>query len=87
MSDIKLFKISKEDATELLGKSAALEKDLQAQIEENMETFLGIRFLATEYITGKTHKGRIDSLGLDENNCPVIIEYKRNRAITGHTPI
>ncbi|MBV1930985.1 MAG: DUF91 domain-containing protein, partial [Porticoccaceae bacterium] len=36
-----------------------------------------IRFLASEYDTGKTHKGRIDSLGLDENGCPVIIEYKR----------
>jgi predicted transport protein len=43
-----------------------------------METFLGVRFLATEYSTGKTHKGRIDSLGLDENGCPVIIEYKRH---------
>jgi predicted transport protein len=34
--------------------------------------------LATEYSTGKTHGGRIDTLGLDENNCPVIIEYKRS---------
>jgi hypothetical protein len=33
--------------------------------------------LATEYVTGKTHGGRIDTLGLDDNNCPVIIEYKR----------
>jgi len=39
---------------------------------------LGIRFVATEYVTGKTHGGRIDSLGLDENNSPVIIEYKRS---------
>ena len=39
---------------------------------------LGIRFLATEYSTGKTHAGRIDTLGLDENNCPVILEYKRS---------
>jgi len=43
-----------------------------------MECFLGVRFLASEYATGKTHKGRIDSLGLDENGCPVIIEYKRH---------
>jgi predicted transport protein len=28
-------------------------------------------------ITGKTHGGRIDTLGHDENGCPVIIEYKR----------
>ncbi len=27
--------------------------------------------------TFKTHRGRIDTLGIDENNCPVIIEYKR----------
>ncbi|HEV7926223.1 MAG TPA: DUF5655 domain-containing protein, partial [Verrucomicrobiae bacterium] len=32
----------------------------------------------TEYSTGKVHGGRIDTLGLDENNCPVIIEYKRS---------
>ena len=35
----------------------------------------GARF---RYSTGKTHSGRIDSLGLDENNCPVILEYKRS---------
>src|SRR5581483_4020543 len=36
------------------------------------------RFLASEYITGKTHRGRIDTLGVDENNNPVILEYKRS---------
>jgi RecB family endonuclease NucS len=34
--------------------------------------------LASEYPTGKKHRGRIDSLGIDENNSPVIIEYKRS---------
>ncbi len=38
---------------------------------------LGVRFLASEYSTGAKHGGRIDTLGLDENDCPVIIEYKR----------
>ena len=28
-------------------------------------------------MTGKTHGGRIDTLGLDENASPVIVEYKR----------
>jgi len=78
MSDIKLFSIASDTATELTGSSALLEKELQNLIENQMETFLGVRFLASEYSTGKTHKGRIDSLGLDENNCPVIIEYKRH---------
>jgi len=77
VSDIKLFSQSGEVFTELAGSIAALESNLQKQIESNMQTFLGVQFLASEYHTGKTHKGRIDSLGLDENGCPVIIEYKR----------
>jgi len=78
MSDIQLFRLSNGDATELPGRAATLEKQLQSLIEAQMPTFLGVRFLASEYATGKTHKGRIDSLGLDENGCPVIIEYKRH---------
>lgn len=76
MGDIKLFKIN-EKVEEIVGTSVQLEKHLQNIIEENMEVFLGVKFLATEYSTGKVHNGRIDSLGIDENNCPVIIEYKR----------
>ncbi len=78
MSDIKLFRLNQEKATELQGDASDLEKPLQTLIENNLEPLLGIRFLATEYSTGKTHAGRIDSLGLDENNCPVILEYKRS---------
>lgn len=78
MSDIQLFRLHGGAATELTASAAALERNLQTLIEGQMETFLGVRFLATEYATGKTHRGRIDSLGLDENNCPVIIEYKRH---------
>jgi len=78
MSDIKLFRYGQKNAEELAGKAVLIEKQLQTLIETHMETLLGIRFLATEYSTGKTHRGRIDSLGLDENGCPVIIEYKRH---------
>lgn len=78
MSDIKLFSINGQSAQELEAKTAVLEKDLQKHVEQYMEVLLGVRFLATEYSTGKTHKGRIDSLGLDENCCPVIVEYKRH---------
>jgi predicted transport protein len=78
MSDIQLFHIDNGRATELKGYASDLEKPLQTLIERNLEPLLGIRFLATEYSTGKTHAGRIDSLGLDENNCPVILEYKRS---------
>ncbi|MFT5162360.1 MAG: hypothetical protein ACI9FJ_000935, partial [Alteromonadaceae bacterium] len=77
MSDIKLFRLGiSNHVEELSSKFAKLEKELQQLIEQHLETFLGVRFLASEYTT--THKGRIDSLGLDENGCPVIIEYKRH---------
>lgn len=78
MTDIQLFRLTTGAATELPSRAATLERHLQSLIEAQMPTFLGVRFLATEYQTGKTHKGRIDSLGLDENGCPVIIEYKRH---------
>lgn len=77
MSDIKLFRIHHDSAIELVGKSVSLERSLQALIEKHMEALLGVRFLASEFSTGKKHGGRIDSLGLDENGAPVIIEYKR----------
>jgi predicted transport protein len=60
------------------GSASDLEKPLQTLIEKNLDSLLGVRFLATEYSTGKTHAGRIDTLGLDENDCPVILEYKRS---------
>lgn len=77
MSEVKLFSISSGSVTEIKGDSSDLEKKLQNLIEANLETLLGIRFVASEYSTGKTHGGRIDTLGLDENSCPVILEYKR----------
>ena len=77
MGDIKLFRV-KDEVVEIEGTSMILEKNLQNIIEDNMDIFLGVKFLATEYKTGKIHNGRIDSLGIDENNCPVIIEYKRS---------
>ncbi|PHR22448.1 MAG: DUF91 domain-containing protein [Hoeflea sp.] len=78
MSDLKLFRIDRQVATEVQGTSLALEKSLQTLIEQNLETFLGVRFLASEFSTGRDHGGRMDTLGIDENSCPVIIEYKRN---------
>ncbi|MBK9123485.1 MAG: DUF91 domain-containing protein [Chloroflexi bacterium] len=77
MGDIKLFDLTGGTVRELQGSPVAVEKSLQTLIETHLETFLGIRFVASEYITGKTHGGRIDTLGLDENGFPVIIEYKR----------
>ncbi|MDX3097975.1 transporter [Streptomyces sp. ME19-03-3] len=78
MSNLKVFRVRGGQATEVPGAAVGVEVELQRLVEANMEAMLGIRFLATEYRTGH-HGGRIDSLGLDENGTPVIVEYKRNR--------
>lgn len=78
MSDIKLFRVDNGKAHELSGSALAIEKALQTLIERNLEPMLGIRFVASEHSTGKAHSGRIDTLGLDENGSPVILEYKRS---------
>ena len=77
MGDIRLFRTTGKTVSELKGSSISIEKSLQSFIESHLNELLGIRFLATEYSTGKTHAGRIDTLGIDENGCPVILEYKR----------
>ena len=77
MTDIKLFTFKGRVATEIAGTASALEKSLQRLIEHNLEAVLGIRLLASEHATGPKHGGRIDTLGIDENASPVIVEYKR----------
>lgn len=75
MSKIALYQTS-PTVKELASRQTDIEKRLQTLIEQNMETFFGVRFLASEYTT--SNGGRIDSLGLDENNLPTIFEYKRS---------
>ncbi len=77
MGDIRLFRTTVNHVSELEGESVAVERSLQQLLERHLEAFLGVRFLASEYRTGPSHSGRIDTLGLDENGAPVIIEYKR----------
>lgn len=75
MADIKLFNINGK-VKEYQSGTVTLEKELQTVIENNMTTFFGVTFLASEYRT--TDGGRMDSIGIDENHCPVIFEYKRS---------
>lgn len=75
MADVKLFNINGK-VKEYQSGTVTLEKELQNIIESNMTTFFGVTFLASEYRT--TDGGRMDSIGIDENHCPVIFEYKRS---------
>lgn len=74
MSDIKLFRYSPK-VSELKAEGVLLEKELQTVIEKNMQDFFGVTFLESEYVIDG---GRMDSIGIDENFCPVIFEYKRS---------
>lgn len=53
------------------------EKEVQDLVETNLEDIFGVRFVASEFPTGARHGGRIDTLGLDQDGSPVILEYKR----------
>lgn len=74
MSDIKLFRYIPK-VSELKAEGVLLEKELQTVIEKNMQDFFGVTFLESEYVIDG---GRMDSIGIDENFCPVIFEYKRS---------
>lgn len=81
MSSIKLFHLNPVAPVEL--KPVALEKEIQTLVEQNMETFFGVRLLDSEHSISHANdfgiqNGRIDSLGIDEDYCPVIFEYKRD---------
>ncbi len=52
------------------------EKELQRLIEANLSETLEMHFLASEY---RTDGGRIDTLAVDNDGVPVIIEYKRSK--------
>ena len=49
MSEIKLFEVGTV-VKERTSSTVVLEKQLQTTIEQNMETFFGVRFLKSEYM-------------------------------------
>lgn len=55
----------------------ATEKQLQRLVEANLRVIFNCRLIASEFMTGTQHSGRIDTLALSEDNNPVIIEYKK----------
>jgi RecB family endonuclease NucS len=77
VTGLNLFRVSEGDARKVVPRLARTESEVQHLVENNLRELLGVRFLASEYSTGPVHGGRIDSLGLDENGAPTVIEYKR----------
>lgn len=75
MSEIKLFSIG-EQVEEIKPIGTTIDKSLQELVEANMKKFFGVSFVASNYYIGC---GRVDSIGLDENKCPVVFEYTSNQ--------
>jgi predicted transport protein len=72
-----IFQISGNKAIAIAQTNFKTEKELQLLVERNLEPIFNCRLVATEFPTGAQHAGRIDTLGLSEDNNPVIIEYKK----------
>ncbi len=72
-----LFEMSEMALKPIQKSNFNLEKELQSVIEKNLPTVFNCRFIASEFSTGQTHAGRIDTLAISEENNPVIIEYKK----------
>lgn len=71
-----LFKM-KDNALSLINAvQARSEKELQRLVEANLKDVLDMHFLASEFMT---LNGRIDTLAIDSQGAPVVIEYKRNQ--------
>lgn len=52
------------------------EKVLQRLVEDNLKDVLDMHFIASEY---RTSNGRIDTLAVDRDGAPVLIEFKRSQ--------
>ena len=79
LSNLRLFRIRTRarGVIALAATPVTVERSLQSLIERHPRDLLGVRFLASEHPTGRHHRGRVDTLGLDRLGAPVIIEYKR----------
>lgn len=79
---MSLFKVSNNNASRLkpitnLNGKRILERDVQRIFEANLHELLGVHFLASEYST--SFGGRMDTLGIDDEGNPCIVEYKKGQ--------
>jgi predicted transport protein len=74
-----LYEIDGDHTRQLKAGRFNLERDLQNLCEKNLLRLFGVRFIASEFTTSGQQPGRIDTLGLDQDGSPTIIEYKRSQ--------
>ena len=74
-----IYRINPEGgAIQVKTSEFSTERQLQKLFENNLESLLGVRFISSEFHTGEQHRGRIDTIGLDQDNNPTIVEYKKS---------
>lgn len=73
-----LYQIKQSSVQQIKPTGVKNERELQKLFEANLEVMLGVRYVASEFTTGDRQRGRIDTLGLDEDGTPVIVEYKKS---------
>ena len=79
-----LFKIMEnKKAQQINGKEFKLEADIHEICEKNLEEFFQVRFLVHKFNFADEYSGEMDTLGIDYEGNPVIIEYKldKNRGV------
>lgn len=74
-----LYQIQEGRVRQLKAGRFGMERELQRLCEANLLQLFGVRFIASEFPTGGRQPGRIDTLGLDQDGSPTIIEYKRSQ--------
>ncbi len=72
-----LFEIKNKKAKKINTKEFENELELHQLIDKNLGELFGVQFIKDEHITDK--HGRIETLGLDESNRPIVIEYKKTK--------
>jgi len=68
-----LFGVEQDKVRVIEAREFANEAALQKLFDDNLEDITGVRLIESQY---PIPNGRIDSLGIDEQNTPVVIEYK-----------
>jgi len=74
-----LFQIDDKKVTRIRAGRFDLEKHLQHLVEKNLPEIFGVHFVASEFNFRGEQPGKIDTLGLDFEGAPTIIEYKRDK--------
>jgi hypothetical protein len=63
-------------------ESVDIEKSLQSLMERHLESFLGVRFLASEYVAGRAHKAAFTGENRQVLRAPIARRGNDSRTLT-----